>query len=207
MQFSEKIKKIRQDHNLSQEDLANKLMISRTAISKWENDRGYPSIDVLKTISEIFNISIDDLLSSKQVVDIAVSDKKEQTNKMIKLIYAFLDIVQIVFIILPLYSFTHNNFVYSVSLLSESDLSLYNRNLFTILFILLFVLGIIELILVKKVANKTKMNILSIILEIIIVLISVLTRQVYISVFSFIILLIKSYLLFYNFYKAEKTIK
>ena len=50
MEFNEKLQKLRKEQNLTQEELAEKLFVSRTAISKWESGRGYPSIDSLKVI-------------------------------------------------------------------------------------------------------------------------------------------------------------
>ena len=47
------------------------MFVSRTAISKWESRRGYPSIDSLKEISRYFAVSIDDLLSGEQLITIA----------------------------------------------------------------------------------------------------------------------------------------
>ena len=50
MMFSEKLKKLRQEQNLTQDDLADKIFVTRTAISKWETDNGYPSIENLKLL-------------------------------------------------------------------------------------------------------------------------------------------------------------
>ena len=51
MEFNEKLQELRKNKNLTQEQLADMLFVSRTAISKWESGRGYPSIDSLKEIS------------------------------------------------------------------------------------------------------------------------------------------------------------
>ncbi|RIN85639.1 XRE family transcriptional regulator, partial [Mammaliicoccus sciuri] len=59
MEFHRVLKKKRMETNLSQEDLAKKLKISRQSISKWENEKGYPNIETLLEISEIFNITVD----------------------------------------------------------------------------------------------------------------------------------------------------
>lgn len=67
MTFGEKLKKLRQDNQLTQEQLAQKIFVTRTAISKWELDKGYPSIDSLKLLSNLFHVSIDDLLSNEDV--------------------------------------------------------------------------------------------------------------------------------------------
>lgn len=62
MEFHEKLKQERKKHNLSQEDLANKLNISRQSISKWELLKGYPNIETLIELSELFGITVDELL-------------------------------------------------------------------------------------------------------------------------------------------------
>ena len=64
MKFSEKIKEIRKMRNLTQEQFAEKIFISRNAVAKWESDRGYPDIQNLITISEVFEISLDDLIKN-----------------------------------------------------------------------------------------------------------------------------------------------
>ena len=64
MEFCEKLKILRTQANLTQDELANSLMISRQAISNYEQGRGYPSIDILVGMSKFFNISLDELLST-----------------------------------------------------------------------------------------------------------------------------------------------
>ena len=89
MEFGEKLQKIRKEHNMTQEQLAEKLYISRTAISKWESNRGYPNLDTLKDIAKIFNITIDDLLSSDKIIDIGSRENKLNSNKIINLCFGF----------------------------------------------------------------------------------------------------------------------
>ena len=71
MELGKKIKKIRNDNKLTQEQFAEKMLVSRTAVSKWENGTCYPSIDSLKYMSKIFNVSLDKLLSSEEILEIA----------------------------------------------------------------------------------------------------------------------------------------
>lgn len=63
MEFSEKLKVIRQESNLTQEELAQKLFVSHQAISNYEQGKGYPSIDTLMDISNLFGVSLDELLN------------------------------------------------------------------------------------------------------------------------------------------------
>ena len=62
MNISEKIKKIRDDERLTQEQFAEKIYVSRNAVAKWETNRGYPDIQNLIAISEVFNVSLDELV-------------------------------------------------------------------------------------------------------------------------------------------------
>ena len=76
MTFGEKLKKLRTDNKLTQEQLAEKLYVKRTAVSKWETDNGYPSIDSLKALSDLFKVSIDDLISDEDVKNKKLLDEK-----------------------------------------------------------------------------------------------------------------------------------
>lgn len=56
MEFHEKLQELRKQRGMTQEELATALYVSRTAVSKWESGRGYPSIDSLKAISGFFGV-------------------------------------------------------------------------------------------------------------------------------------------------------
>ena len=79
-------RKLRKSRGLTQEELAEALFVSRTAISKWESGRGYPSIDSLKEISRYFSVSIDELLSGDQLVLIAEKENKSNLNGLCELV-------------------------------------------------------------------------------------------------------------------------
>ena len=78
MEFNEKIQELRKSKGLTQEELAEALYVSRTAISKWESGKGYPSIDSLKEIAKYFSVTIDELLSTDEVLTIAEKDNKQK---------------------------------------------------------------------------------------------------------------------------------
>lgn len=76
MEFNEKLQELRKSRGLTQEELAEALFVSRTAVSKWESGRGYPSIDSLKEISKYFSVSIDELLTGEKLISIAEKENK-----------------------------------------------------------------------------------------------------------------------------------
>jgi transcriptional regulator with XRE-family HTH domain len=59
MEFNEKLQKLRKEKGMTQEELAEALFVSRTAVSKWESGRGYPNIESLKDVSAFCNVSIE----------------------------------------------------------------------------------------------------------------------------------------------------
>lgn len=71
--FSETLKKLRLSHNLNQVQLAQKLNVSKQAISNWENNNIQPSIDILIKIADIFSVSTDYLLGRDQQTSLDVS--------------------------------------------------------------------------------------------------------------------------------------
>ena len=87
MNFSENLKIIRNEKQLTQEKLAELLNVSRQAISKWESGQGYPEIDKLVKLSEIFEVSLDELMIEPPNQLNSQSDRKpatEPTNKIEK---------------------------------------------------------------------------------------------------------------------------
>ena len=81
MEFSEKLQKLRKSKSLTQEELAEALYISRTAVSKWESGRGYPSIDSLKELSRFFCVTIDELICPDEILIAAADEKREFAEK------------------------------------------------------------------------------------------------------------------------------
>lgn len=73
MTFGEKLKNARKNAGLSQEQLAEKLCVSRAAVAKWETDKGLPDIMNLKSISKLLDVSVDALLDDGQEMDFLVT--------------------------------------------------------------------------------------------------------------------------------------
>ena len=80
MEFEKHIKKYRSENSLSQEQLAERVFVSRQTISNWENDKSYPDVNSLVLLSEVFNTSIDNLIKGDVKImkkQIKEDDKKE----------------------------------------------------------------------------------------------------------------------------------
>ena len=77
MTFGEKIKKLRIENKLTQQEFADKFYVTRQAVSRWEQGKSVPSIDVLELIAKEFNVSIDYLVSENDTNDI----KNEEVNE------------------------------------------------------------------------------------------------------------------------------
>ena len=83
MNFSDNLKKIRKENNLSQEQLAEKLGVSRQSVSKWESNLAYPEMDKILQICQLFNLNIDDLLN-QDIKEVNISKtSKNNINKYI----------------------------------------------------------------------------------------------------------------------------
>ena len=192
MEFGEKIQKLRNEKKWTQEQLAEKLYISRTAVSKWESGKGYPNIDSLKDIAKLFNKTIDELLSSEEIIDIAKKENTTNIKRTNNLIYGLLDIISVLFIFLPLYAQKTENFVYSVSLISTNDISNIIKISYIVILSTLSLIGIAELILnfIDNRRTQRIVNIISLIVESISILFFAMSRQTYLTAIIFIILII-----------------
>ena len=197
MEFHEKLQELRKNRGITQEELSEALYVSRTAISKWESGRGYPSIDSLKEISNYFSVTIDDLLSSEKLLSIAEKENKENLQNMCDFLLGILDICSFILILLPLYPNMVNGFVYSVNLFAYTQTTLLNRLLYWIMIITLIVVGITKLLLTKfGIARCNKiMTGVSMVISILSVLFLAMTRETYAVIVVFLLLVIKGILL------------
>lgn len=204
MEFNEKLQELRKSKGLTQEELAEKLYVSRTAVSKWESGRGYPNIDSLKEISMFFSVSIDELLSNEKLLFIAEKENKTNIKNICELLFGAVDLFYILLIFLPLYPDTVNGFIYSVSLLNYTEISEFNKIIYFISFFALIILGILKLIFtkVKKERFNNILTVASVVLNILIVLLFAITREVYALILVFIFLITKS-LLILKYIKAS----
>lgn len=107
------IKKLRLKNNLSQSDLAKKLSVTNQAISKWENGRGIPDVEMLKQLSVIFNVNVDDILNGEEQLP------KKNTKKQVLLVLGIIIFI-IIFIVLIAHITPKDNFKFN-SIASDNN--------------------------------------------------------------------------------------
>ncbi len=194
MEFGEKLQNLRKTRGITQEELAESLFVSRTAVSKWESGRGYPNINALQDISKFFSVTIDELLSGENLLCIAKNENKANIIKMCDLMFAIIDLFWLLAIVLPLYPNKIGDFVYSVNLFD------YQQNfqiIYLVLFDFMIVFGIFELMTLKVKTKIPKVIIMiSLTLNVLAITFLALTRVVYAVVISLLFLIIKCAVVF-----------
>ncbi len=197
MEFNEKLQNLRKNKNLTQEELAEKLFVSRTAVSKWESGRGLPSIDILREIASFFSVSIDDLLSSDKIITLAKLENKQDIKRLCGLFLGVVDIFCFLLIILPLYAKKIDGYVYSVTLFNYIGKT-FILTVYWILFTSQTILGIIKLIFIKlkKEQAQNVITIISFTVNIITILFLAFSREPYAVSLSFLFLIVKTFILY-----------
>ena len=197
MEFNEKLQELRKQKKLTQEELAEILYVSRTAISKWESGRGYPNIDSLKAISKFFSLSLDELLSSDELLTIAEEDNKQKERHFRDLVFGLLDSSVAIFLFLPFFGQRVDNIIQEVSLLSLTAIKAYVKIPYLVIVFGIVLWGILTLAFQNSkrtfwVRNKDK---ISLGLSLVAALFFIVSKQPYAAVFIFTLLVIKALML------------
>ena len=197
MELSEKLQELRRSRGLTQEELAEALYVSRTAVSKWESGRGTPSIDSLKELSRFFSVSIDELLSGEALVQIAENENRSNLRSVCELLFGIVDMLSICLVLLPLYPEPTAGHVYAVSLFAYTQAGTANRLLHWLLFIALVGLGGAKVLLTQLKIEKPQKGItlVSMALHIAAVLFLAMVREPYAITMAFLLLVIKGALI------------
>ena len=196
MEFSEKLQELRKSRSMTQEELAEALYVSRTAISKWESGRGYPSIDSLKEISRFFSVTIDELICSDEMITVAENDKKEFVSKYISLICNALDILLAILLFIPAFGNGPSSSE-TVSLLGLSGITPWLKTVFVVIIgitILNGICGVVIANLNKPTWSRHRL-VTGVVLSILSVTVFIVTRQPYAGIVCFAFLVIKSFLI------------
>lgn len=194
MEFNEKLQELRKQKNMTQDELAEHLYVSRTAISKWESGRGYPSIESLKAIAKFFSVTIDDLLSSNEALEIAEKENKQKQTQLRDLIFGLIDVSFLLLLFLPFFTNKTGEAIQSLSLISLFGVQSYLKILYFILVAVTSLMGVMMLSLQNcqiSIWLKSKIKI-SLALTVLSVLLFIISSQPYAAVFSFLLLLIKT---------------
>ena len=125
MEFHEKLQQLRKQKGLTQEELAEHLHVSRTAVSKWESGRGFPNIESLKAIAVFYGATLDELLSGEEILSISEKDHKEKRKMIRDLFFGLLDCCVALLLFLPFFGEETDGVIQGISLLSIMHLQPY----------------------------------------------------------------------------------
>ena len=196
MEFGEKLQKLRKDRGLTQEELAEALYVSRTAVSKWESGRGYPGIDSLKEISRFFGVTIDGLLGADEILSAAEQEKERLIGRYTSFICSALDILTVILLFIPV--FGNGDAAHSaVSLTGLTAVSPWVRIFFTVVIIVTVLNGVCGAVisrLDRPVWNRHRL-LTGIGLSVIGTAVFLMTRQPYAGILCLAVLVIKITLL------------
>ena len=195
MEFNEKLQELRKSKGLTQEELAQAIFVSRTAVSKWESGRGYPNIDSLKGLAKFFCVTVDELISPDEIIAAAEEEKRELIGNYTSLLCHVMDVFTALLLFIPV--FGNGAEKQSVSLFVLSNTPLWIKIVYTVVISLTVLNGICGLIISrfdKPLWSKHRL-ITGIALSVIVCLLFIITRQPYAGVFCFAILMIKGCLI------------
>lgn len=197
MEFHEKLQELRKQNKLTQEQLAQILHVSRTAVSKWESGRGYPNIDSLKAIAKLYSVTVDELLSGEELLTIAEKDYAQKETSLCDRVFGLLDLSAVMLLFLPLLAQRSDGAIQEVSLWMLNDTARLLRIGYWSVVLSLCLLGVLTLTL-QSCRNTFWVNYkrkLSLLLNVAGVLLFTVSLQPYAATFLFLFLIIKVFLL------------
>ena len=190
MEFHEKLQELRKRKGITQEELAQTLFVSRTAVSKWESGRGYPNLDSLKGIAKFFSVMIDELLSGDEVLTIAEEENRQKARHFCDLPFGLLDCSAAMFLFLPLFGQKAEGVIQEVSLTGAEP---YLRMAYFLFVIGMTGLGILTLALqnCRQAVWERGKRTLSLVFSVLGTLLFIVSLQPYAAVLLFLFLAIK----------------
>ncbi|MCR4850854.1 MAG: helix-turn-helix domain-containing protein [Lachnospiraceae bacterium] len=196
MEFNEKLQELRKARSLTQEELAEALFVSRTAISKWEQGRGYPNLDSLKEISKFFSVSVDELICPEEIISAAADEKKDCMDKYISLICNMLDIFLALLMFLPVFG-NGSSDPASVALFAITGLRVWIKTVFAVLIGVTVLNGICGVIIswFDEPARGRRALVTGMVLSVACSAVFILTRQPYAGIICLAVLVVKGLLM------------
>ena len=189
MEVNKKIQKLRKENNLTQDQLAERLVVSKIYVARIENGKILPSVKDIKNIARILDVNVSDLTSFDDLIFIAENDNYNRLDRKTTLFFAILDILSISFIFMPFYVKNNN----AMTLIELKPLSSLLYIAYLVLLIVSFIVGVLEIIFsANNKKNKLKnVKIISVVVYAFSILIFALSKQSYITAFLFLFLMIK----------------
>ncbi|MBG9533159.1 XRE family transcriptional regulator [Bacillus thuringiensis] len=140
MIFSERLKEEREKRNWSQNDLAEKLHVSRQSVSKWETGKNYPSIEIIIHFSDLFGITIDELLrSDEELTQKIIEDSKQLAYPKWKVFFDSLFMIGVFLFIAKIVVWMLNKFAgASITIVADAP---YVMNLLPLVFMIIGGIG------------------------------------------------------------------
>lgn len=199
MEFGEKLQELRKEKGLTQEEVAQALFVSRTAVSKWESGRGYPSIDSIRDIAEFYSVTLDELLSGDKIISIAEKENRNNVKRICGVFMGIMDVLAFLLILLPLYPKPVDGYIYSVNLIEYTDISYFNITMYWILYSVLISLGIIKIVLSMADVEKSQKAVIiaSLATGLITALFLASAKEPYASFLAIILLTVKAIIMWY----------
>lgn len=196
MEFNEKLRNLRKQKGITQEELAEKLFVSRTAVSKWESGKGYPSIDSLKMISKFYSVTVDELLSGDEMLALAEEENKTKENRFADVVFGILDCCAALLLFLPFFGEKTGETIKGVSLLAIEGIQPYLKILYFVFVTAMIICGIAILALQTYenhfwLKNKRRF---SMVLSTAVLFLFIVSLQPYAAVFLLTFLAIKAFL-------------
>lgn len=197
MELNQKLQELRKQKGLTQEELAEALYVSRTAVSKWESGRGYPNIESLKAIAKFFGVTVDELLSGDELLTIAEEDSKQTKKHFCDLVFGLLDLSVAMFFFLPLFGQKGIGGVREVSLLSLTEIPTYLKIAYFVAVIGISVWGVLTLALQNWYRDfwSRNRNKISLALNAVSVILFIVSLQPYAAILLFLFLIIKVFVI------------
>jgi len=193
MEFHEKLQQLRRQHNLTQEQLAQQLFVSRTAVSKWESGRGYPNLESLKAISRLFSVSLDTLLSGDELLEFAETENRANISRLSALLFAVLDMLSLAFLFVPTLGQQDGEYIRAITVFSISGISPLLRTVYFVSLTLIPLFGFCELIIVLSEKDRAMelCRLCSLALCSAAILLFAISRQPYITALLFLLFIVK----------------
>ncbi len=193
MEFHEKLQQLRKKNNFTQEQLAERLYVSRTAVSKWESGRGYPNLESLKSLSRLFAVSIDELLSNDELIELAETENRSNIKRMSGMVFGVLDVLTVILMFMPAFGQREGEYIRAVTLLSYEGISNFLQVLYIVMLAVIALFGVLEIVAELTSCEKTRgiCKLCSFALYAAAILLFAISRQPYVTAFLFLLFLVK----------------